>query len=233
MNKLPQLSIRFALAMTVLIANPASLRSETNQQNSSDPPAAPSTGTPSGNPTPGTTRPEATCPKTNKPLTALIANNGSDYTDSEYPTFWFYVPYDPNQISKIEFLLLNGKERQTIYRTAIRLADKSGIIKITIPSQPQYALKIDEDYRWYLLLDCNPDRSDEPDRVVDGWVQRKPTNSQQALWYDRITDLAEQYAANPENRELQADWANLLESMGYGWVVPEPFVSSELLPPSD
>lgn len=233
MNKLLRYAFATTLVLTGLIANPASVRAETSQKNSSDPPTAPNTGTPTGNPTPGTSRPEATCPKTNKPLTALVANKGNDYTRSEYPTFWFYIPYVPNQISNMEFLLLNGKEHQTVYRTAIRLAQKPGIIKIAIPAQPQYALKLDENYRWYFMLDCNPDRNDEPDRVVNGWVQRKATNSQQEFWYDTITNLAEQYEANLEKPELQKNWANLLKSLGYGWVVPEPFVDSELVLLSD
>jgi hypothetical protein len=233
MNKLLRFPFATTLVLTMLLANPASGRAETSRQNRSEPPAAPDTGTPKGNPTPGTSRPEATCPKTNKPLTALVANKGSDYTRSEYPTFWFYIPYTPDRISNMEFLLLNGKEDRTVYRTAIALTQKPGIIKITIPSSPQYAIKANENYRWYFMLDCEPDRSDEPDRVVDGWVQRKPTNFQQEFWYDTIANLAERYAANPENSEIKAAWVNLLKSLGYSWVVPESFVGSELLPSAD
>jgi hypothetical protein len=233
MNKLLRYAFATTLVLTMLIANLASVRAETKRQNSSEPPPAPNTGTPTGNPTPGTSRPEATCPQTNKPLTALVANKGSDYTRSEYPTFWFYVPYAPEQISNMEFLLLNGKENQTVYQTTIRLVQKSGIIKITIPSLPQYALKVNGNYRWYFMLDCKPDRNDEPDRVINGWIQRKATNSQQKFWYDTITNLAEQYEATPEKTEIKENWANLLKSLGYGWVVPEPFVDSELVPLSD
>ncbi|MEM7760632.1 MAG: DUF928 domain-containing protein, partial [Cyanobacteria bacterium P01_A01_bin.40] len=61
-------------------------------------PEPPKTGTPSGNTTPGTTRPEISCPTTAKPLTAIVANQGQDWTVKEYPTFLFYVPYSAPEI---------------------------------------------------------------------------------------------------------------------------------------
>ncbi|NES19838.1 MAG: DUF928 domain-containing protein [Symploca sp. SIO3E6] len=214
---------------------------------SSKPPAPPDTGTPTGNPKPGTTRPEANCPAMEPPLTALVANNGSDYTLSEYPTFWFYIPYAPEDISTIEFLLLDSKERKTIYKTGVKLTEKPGIIQVTIPAKPQYALQLQANYRWRLNLDCQPDTTDEPDLVVDGWIQRQPSNSQlenqleavqsqeylvyreQEIWYDAIANLAELYFANPEDGNLQEAWANLLASLGLAGVAQEPFVQSELV----
>lgn len=244
-----KLTFAITLALASLISNPVSVRTETIQI-SSKPPEAPDTGTPEGNPTPGTTRPEANCQNTNKPLTALVANNGSDYTLSKHPSFWFYIPYAPKHISYAEFVLLDGKESRTIYRTAVKLTEKPGIIKITIPAKPQYSLKLNDNYRWYFLLNCTG-QTDEPDLVVDGWVRRrlrnfqlkdqievvKPTEyipySKKQIFYDTITNLAEQHFANPQNRKLNEAWANLLESLGYASVAQEPFVASELLPPKD
>jgi hypothetical protein len=246
-----KLAMAITLALTMLSSNFALIKAENNPNNSSDPPPAPNTGTPKGNPTPGTTRPQVTCPKTSKPLTALIANNGSDYTLSEYPSFWFYVPYAPDRINYIEFLLLDGKERQTIYQTAVKLTEKPGIIKIKIPFELQYSFKYNEIYRWYFKVNCKSERTNQPELVVDGWVQRQPINSdlkkqievahpkeylihrENAFWYDAIANLAQQHFANLENPQLNEDWANLWEFLGYRWVIEEPFVNSVLLPPSD
>jgi len=210
-------------------------------------PAPPDTGTPTGNPKPGTTRPEANCHETETPLTALVANNGSDYTLSEYPTFWFYIPYAPEDIGSIEFLLLDRKERKTIYKTGVKLTEKAGIIQVTIPAKPQYALKLQENYRWRLNLDCKSNATDEPDLVVDGWIQRQPSNpqlenqleavqpqeyiaySEEDIWYDAIANLAELYFANPEDGNFQDDWTNLLESLGLAEVAEKPFAQSELV----
>ncbi len=237
------------LTIATLLSNSSSLLGETRGYISSQLPKPPDTGTPSGNSTPATTRPQITCQETNKPLTALLANNGSDFTISEYPKFWFYIPYASKEISYMEFLLLNGTERQTIYHTAVKLKEQPGLIEIAIPAEPQYALKVNENYRWRFNLDCEPDRRTEPDLVVNGWVRRIPLNPQlknqleavkpqqysiyrdNFIWYDAIALLAELHFAEPENQELSDAWANLWQSLDLPWVIPEPFADSELLPP--
>lgn len=199
-------------------------------------PAPPKTGTPAGNPRPGATRPALNCPKTPIPLTAIVANNGSDYTYSEHPTFWFYIPYQADQISHLEFLLLDNSERKTVYRASIKLPNQPGILKITIPAEPQNALAINQNYRWRLNLDCAPDSTIEPDLVVDGWIRRLPSVDVQSnhqthiplqpysvyiknsIWYDAITNLAEQHFANPKDAKLSAAWTELLKHLGFAEV---------------
>ena len=237
------------LAIATLLSNSASVTGQTSRYLVSQLPKPPDTGTPSGKSTPATTRPRITCQETDKPLTALLANNGSDLTVSEYPKFWFYIPYPSEKISYMEFLLLNSTERQTIYHKAVKLKEQPGLIEIAISAEPQYALKVNENYRWRFNLDCEPDSTIEPDLVVNGWVRRIPLNPQLAnqletvkpeqysiyrdhfIWYDAIAILAELHFAAPENRELSEAWANLLQSLDLEWVTPEPLAESELLPP--
>lgn len=195
-------------------------------------PSPPKNGTPKGNSTPGITRPNATCPKTDKDLTALIANNNSDYTRSEHPTLWFYIPYGNSQISSLEFVLLDESEHQTIYRTGVKLEDKPGIIKVTIPSDSKYTLEPDKSYRWYLLLDCTS-KQNEPALVVDGWIKRIIDNSypKTEIWYDQINEVAQQHFIDPNNQQTKQVWTNLLKSLGYDWVIQEPLVKANLTPP--
>ena len=215
-------TLRIFLVLIILGNNTISATSQ-------KPPKPPNTGTPSGNPRPGTTRPETNCPQTPQPLTALVANNGSDLTFSEFPTIWFYIPYTPKQISKMEFFLFDANERRTLYRTSIAPAEKSGMIKVPIPAQPGYALKLNQTYRWRFNLDCQPDTSVEPDLVVDGWIKRisaSLSNNQsisnlqdyyaqrdRGIWYDAIDGLAELYLANPEEPDVKAAWSELLEML--------------------
>jgi hypothetical protein len=70
-------------------------------------------------------------------------------------------------------------------------------------------------------------------QLNSGKYQEYIVYRENGIWYDAITNLAELYSANPENRELAQAWANLLESLGYAWVVQEPFVKSDLLPLKD
>ncbi|MEA5573008.1 DUF928 domain-containing protein [Calothrix sp. UHCC 0171] len=203
----------------------------------SKPPPAPSTGTPKGNSTPGTTRPEMTCKQTAQPLTALNANNGSDFTISANPSFWFYVPYTQEDIKHAEFLLLDGRESTTIYQTEIKLAAKPGLIQLSLPAN---SLQPNQTYRWYLMVNCRASRSNEPDAVVDGWIHRKMLDdypqkhksqkldfyTKHHLWYDAIALLAQQRFQYPDNPEIQAAWNNLLKVLGKESVAQEEFVGS-------
>ena len=244
-----QVICTITLTTAMLLSNSSSLAGQTSGYILSQRPQPPDTGTPSGNSTPAITRPEITCHETDRPLTALLANNGSDFTIAEYPKFWFYIPYASEEISYMEFLLLNDTERQTIYHTAVKLRERPGSIEIAIPAEPQYALKVNENYRWRFNLDCEPNPTTEPDLVLNGWVRRIPLtpeleNQLEAvkpkqysiyrdnfIWYDAIALLAELHFAEPENQEWSDAWANLLQSLDLEWVIPEPFAESELLPP--
>jgi hypothetical protein len=189
-------------------ANPAStLTAQLNL------PPVPQTGTPAGSPRPGTTRPQAGCPQKNAELTAIIANNKSDFTGLAYPSLWFYVPYSAEEINYMEFVLLDGKEQQTIYRTAVELKDESGLVNVKIPSTPEHALAENQNYHWYLMLGCDPNGADEPALIVDGWIQRPSTATKGKLWYDNIHQLAEAYIDNPDNPQIQQSWASLLEEL--------------------
>ncbi|WP_138499849.1 DUF928 domain-containing protein [Nostoc sp. PA-18-2419] len=218
-----------------------------NLSATSPPPQPPTTGTPKGNSTPGTTRPEATCKQTNKPLTVLNANNGNDFTASPYPSFWFYVPYSQDDVKHAEFLLLDGQEHKTIYQTTIKLTTKPGLLKITLPTNSQNLLDLNQNYRWYLLVNCYTSRSNEPDIVVDGWIQRKiidvrrlqnlQTDESQKLlfytknnlWYDAVNDVAELHFQYPNDAGIQAAWNNLLKELGKESLAQEAFIGSIML----
>ena len=187
----------------------------------------PNTGTPTGDSKPGTTRPQAMCKVTKKPLTAINANNGQDFTTSQFPSFWFYIPYSRQEIKSLEFVVNNEKETKTIYKTSVQLLDKSGIINITIPSKQDYSLKVNATYRWYLNLKCKQNTDNEPDQVVNGWVKREPVNSKEKIWHDYINNLAEQHFANPGNANLNRDWNKLLKAIHKEWVIQEKFVNSK------
>lgn len=209
-------------------------------------PKAPQTGTPSGNTTPGTTRPEAACPATAKPLTAIFANQGQDFTLAEYPTFLVYVPYTAQEISSMEFLLLNENHTKTIYHSSIQLSNQPGIIKIQLPPEAQNSLAVNSNYHWRFNLDCQPDSTIAPDLVLQGWIRRIALNSEitnqlkssksqeylvyqnHGIWYDAIALLAQLHFTNPENNKLTQAWNNTLKSLELDWVISEPLVDAEL-----
>lgn len=208
---------------TSLLIFPNQVIAQSNSQEE-ELPAAPDTGTPTGTSTPGGSRPQTNCPKTKLPLRALVANNGKDFTISEYPSLLFNVPYSDNQIRNIEFALEDPEEITTVYRTAIKLTGKPGIVKISIPQELKYSLKTNKDYRWNLILYCKGNKTDEPDQYLTGWIRKVPMTSQlrkrkyqsylkNNIWYDGIYLLAEKYFANPDDKKLKAAWNNLSQSL--------------------
>ncbi|MEH1853601.1 MAG: DUF928 domain-containing protein [Nostoc sp.] len=214
-----------------------------NLSATSPPPQPPTTGTPKGNSTPGTTRPAIACKQTSKPLTALNANDGNDFTASPYPSFWFYIPYSQDDIRHAEFILLDAQERTTIYQITVKLATKTGLIKISLPSGSKNLLQPNQNYRWYLMLNCQGSNSDEPDAVVDGWIQYKVINNnllhhqvdklykyifytKNHLWYDAVNDVAELHFKYPSDLEIQAAWINLLKQLDKEWIAPEQLVDT-------
>jgi len=218
-----QLALAMTLGLTNLTTFPPLERTQSISLVSQKPPDPPSTPPPSGNRKPGggLGESEVSCPSTNKPLTALMPVNSQGQTISEHPTFWFYIPYDPEDISTAEFSLLTQDEKTRIYRVSFQLPATPGIIGIRLPSSLPSPLEAGKFYHWYLKLNCTADTSSQSEPIVDGWVQRVTINPNSAnstippdIWYDTLTDLANRRLADPENEILKNDWANLLKSVG-------------------
>jgi hypothetical protein len=196
----------------------------------------PDNGTPKGRRRGGTSRDE--CPNLTKPITALVpgqetAADSKSFlasTVSEYPTFWVYIPELPTNLRSGEFVLQN-EEGNDIYRTPQVLSGKSGIISISLPSNPQYALKIGKKYHWYFRVYCN-EAAKSPYFYVDAWVERVPLTQKlesqlkatkpreyiayadNQIWQDAITNLAQLRPSNSSDKSLNEDWTNLLKSVG-------------------
>ena len=196
-----------------------------------DQPSAPHTGTPDGRRTQGgtrRTRPELSeaCKPTDKPLSALVPENGKGLTTAEYPVFWFYIPYAAEEIHSIEFSLHHRDETTTLYKTSVQLTQTPGVIGIPLPQSPEYDLKVNESYHWYFTVKCQPkETSEEDDIVLDGWVTRVEQGSNLVLWYDELTNLAKRYPLEPQNPEMKRAWVELLNSVGLEGMAQEPVVT--------
>ncbi len=229
------LAITLALAsMTIFPASAQSLP---------DPPSAPP---PAGHPTPeGTFGPPPQCKRTPKELNALIPEKelgsllkGQGFTTSQYPNFWVYVPYAPEDIYSGEFSLHNRKGH-TLYQTYFSLHKTPGIVSIPLPLDPKNALEEGKFYHWYFTLNCGSNKNSKPDLVkVDGWVKRvaltpdyedQINTAQPDIWYDALTRLANLRLTSPQDDNLKNDWKNLLNSVGLDKLVQEQLVSPVLL----
>ncbi len=118
------------------------------------------------------------CGKVPVPLTALApfyrAEDGRQYvlgaTASDYPTLWFYLPYEigtatapnlapqnsPKPIAELRLEEQDPKTQRYFQRTVLELpATKPGVIGIQLPHR-EPALVAGKTYHWLLVVRCDP-----------------------------------------------------------------------------
>jgi hypothetical protein len=181
----------------------------------------------------------SSCP-TQAELVALVPVENPVLTTAEHPTFWFYVPAGVAQAG--EFSLWAGaKDKTPLYQTRFTLPQQSGIVSLSLPSSPDYALQENTPYHWYFKLFCtdnsannstkNADSSDSLE--VDGWVQRvalTPDRQLQLaadspdLWYDSLAQVASGLLVKPENSILRGQWRILLRHIKAENLAQEPLI---------
>jgi hypothetical protein len=182
------------------------------------------------------------CLTTEFPLTALMPASNWGKTVSERPTFWFYVPYSPQETPIGEFVL-QDEARNDVYRIPFTLPQTPGFVSFSVPAE-RSPLEVDKWYRWYFKLYCDRQKSSSP-VFVQGWVQRialtpelenqlektlRPDTvySKRQIWYDAIARLANLRLANPSDVQLEEDWNRLLKVKGVEIELPnsKPLVGS-------
>ena len=200
-----------------------------------------------------------TCPAVDSVLTALVpATKDLDkslgatstltppesvlsLTVGEYPTFWFYVPYSPNDIHSVQFVLLDDNDNY-VYKTALTLSKTPGVVSFRLPSTAE-PLEIGKSYHWYFLIPCD---SQKPSRsvFVNGWVQRVALNpalmsqlktatpqkrvalyAAAGIWHEAQTTLAELRRTEPNDAAIAAEWSDLLQSVGLEKLAQKPIVA--------
>lgn len=151
-------------------------------------------------------------------------------TIEERPTFWFYVPYSAAKgLDTAKFVLLDADQNLVSQPILVSLSGTPGIVSFHLPEA--YSLEVDKLYNWYFSIVCD---AAKPSRNpgVRGWVQRIAANpeltadldrvapleryiayAENGVWFEMVTDLAENLDRNPTNATLQADWTALLEEL--------------------
>jgi hypothetical protein len=174
------------------------------------------------------------CSATDTQLTALMPVSNWGTTTAARPTFWFYVPYTPQQAPSGEFVL-QDESRQDIARIPLKLPDTPGFLGFELPSS-QASLTVDRWYRWYFKLYCDRQKTSSP-IFVQGWIQRIALTGEleqqleksnrkdlvyrdRQIWYDAIAYLANLRLANPRDPTLEEDWNRLLKAKGVELKLP-------------
>lgn len=172
-----------------------------------------------------------------KRLTALVPV----YSDSElvlgatiaeYPTFWFYIPYQPPIPGKF---VLRDKDGKLVYQTDVTLPETPGVVSVSLP-RAEAPLEIGKQYHWFLKIYC---KAQQPPTFVEGWIQRNSLNpvlksqlekatprdrfalyATKGIWFDALSTAVELRRRNPKD----TSWAALLRAVGLNNIAIEPIV---------
>ncbi|GAB4196652.1 MAG: hypothetical protein Fur006_44360 [Coleofasciculaceae cyanobacterium] len=187
-------------------------------------------------------------------LIALVPLTGGE-TSAEYPTFFWYMPKMNARYASapaLEFTLLDAKgqeiylARYSLTKSDNRVVGIPGIMSLTL-RQP-HALKIGEEYSWYLRVTCDTTRSINPsDQIVEGSIKRVALNPnlvrriQQAspeerivlhargkLWYEMLEELVKLRRDRPNDPNLKHAWETLFVAVGLDRVSQVSIITNSL-----
>jgi hypothetical protein len=169
---------------------------------------------------------------------ALVPQTNHGRTIAERPTFFIYLPEIP---VKQGFFSIQDENRNGLYQTYIEIPENRGIISFTLPDDAP-PLEVGKNYEWHFVaIEGAKLRPDSPE--ISGWIKRVEPSSdvttiaqsgvslelataygQQGIWYDTLSTLVELKHLQPENRNLNGEWAELLEQVGLAAIAANPVV---------
>jgi Domain of Unknown Function (DUF928) len=169
---------------------------------------------------------------------ALVPETNHGRTVAERPTFFIYLPEIPMRRG---FFSIQDEHRNSLYQTYIDIPENQGIISFTLPDDAP-PLEVGKDYEWYFVaIEGEKLRPDSPE--ISGWVKRVELSAdvaaiirsgaslelanaygQQGIWYDTLSTLVELKQLQPDNTELNSEWAELLEQVGLGAIAANSVV---------
>ncbi|AUT00418.1 hypothetical protein CLI64_08455 [Nostoc sp. CENA543] len=176
------------------------------------------------------------CPSVKPPLTALApytegpptVMNVWGLTTEAHPTLMFYVPYSRPATYPTEFVL-QDQQSNTIYQKAIALPEKPGIISISVPDN--ITLEVNKRYRWFLTVDCDPQKESSP-TYVEGVMKRVTLDTkvtqklatatplqrfeiylQNGIWHEALKTISQLRQENPKDLVIAEKWQSLLASV--------------------
>lgn len=181
-------------------------------------------------------------------LTLLMPESNVGWTTAAYPQFHWYTPL--NVASFVEFTLYAANpedgesDRTQVYQSRFTVSGDAGIASLQLPTDSGLPpLAVGQLYYWQVAIFCNAN-SESGDLKAGGWVERQEADAtlEAALGDASETDIPDLYAANgywfdavdslialrqdhPEDEAVQAQWMDLLDSVGLASFAEQPLFS--------
>ena len=187
----------------------------------------------------GGTRTSTSCVNKGSKLTVLSPQNNVVTTVSDQPTLFWYIA---NTQAKAADFVVTDKQNQIVYDTTLTLTGIPGVVKLTLPRT--VALATGKEYAWKLALKCNPEDEQTTNVSVAGTLKRTVLTSTQknqlaaakqplkqvevyaqaGIWQETISILAQLRQNRPRDRDVNAAWKELLESVDLKDIANQPLV---------
>jgi Domain of Unknown Function (DUF928) len=158
-------------------------------------------------------------------------------TIEEKPSLWFYIPYNYNEESQLEYakLALVDEDKHLVKETPIlfKLPEKAGIAQVKLP----ISLEVNKQYKWFFSIVCDENKPSRNPSVT-GWIRRVlPEKSVSAvgqskipavryrvyahsgLLYDAFTWLVKAYEPIKQSNEnlFSSNFGNYQETLQKDW----------------
>ena len=172
-------------------------------------------------------------------VTAIIPQEKLALTASGSPTIFVYIPN--NEYSSAN-LTITDQEGNQLYSSDFAPPQTAGILRIKLPETVN--LETDKTYRWQVKLNSETTNPLTDLKLkADGWMEKVSlpednndlteeqtwtnlnTLAEAGIWHDTLEQLAILRLENPEDREIEAEWTELLKSVGL-----DSFAHSNILP---
>ncbi len=160
-------------------------------------------------------------------------------TLSSHPIFWLSVPQTQPTQAFFSLQKADALEEAELYSQELTLSGQAGVIGIKLPESVP-GLKEGETYLWQVLIQCEPE-SYNGALHLGSWIERLDPNqlamtrglsgpalakrldhtsaeekvliyANFGIWQDTISTLAELRYRDPQNVQVQGDWAALLNA---------------------
>lgn len=147
-------------------------------------------------------------------------------THRSRPTIYVNLPpFQPGADTTATLLIENAHGGEA-KKLSLNLASKTGVVGLRLPAT--MALETGLTYQWTLSLDCDPSSQTKAESII---VRKSGLNvpqgeradvksleafAQADLWYDAIDTLVAMLRQNPEDPDLQAAWAELMQAEWVG-----------------
>ena len=162
-------------------------------------------------------------------VTAIIPSKKLGLTASESPTLFVYIP--ENQSASANLVITDEQGKQ-LYQSDFTVPQEAGILRIKLPETVN--LETDKIYKWQVQLNSeNSSPMMNFKLKTFGWVEKVPlvenslnslaeeetwanlnTLAEAGIWHDTLEQLAMLRLENPEDIQLEAEWTELLTSVG-------------------